>query len=111
MDNMVQKIGAQKKSMDAVQIKLSSIVEKSNVAFEGSKAIQGINSSIHHNFITVNESADKMSKVVDKNSQNTQDVAAAVEEQTASFQEIAANLGSLNELSAELNLLIGKFKT
>lgn len=109
MDEMVNKISAQTKSMDDVQEKLSKIVEKSNITYSGAKEIQEINYSIHADFVVINESANKISQVVETNSQNTQDVAAAVEEQTASFQEVSANMNSLNELSMQLNEIVSRF--
>lgn len=109
MDVMVDKISAQTESMDDVQLKLVKIVEKSNIAYGGAREIRDINHAIHSNFAVINESANKISQVVETNSQNTQDVAAAVEEQTASFQEVAANMNSLNELSRQLNEIVSRF--
>lgn len=110
MDDMVTKISLQEKSMNEVQLKLDKIVEKSNATYTEVKDIEGINRTINDNFNIINESAGRISEVVEKNSQNTQDVAAAVEEQTASFQEVSANMASLNELSKQLSEIVSRFK-
>lgn len=110
MDEMVETIDSQAKSMNDVKVKLNEISEKSNVTYECAKDIQSINSKIHTNFNIINESANKISLVVEKNSENTQDVAAAVQEQTASFQEVAANMNMLIELSKQLNEVVASFR-
>ena len=110
MDEMVETIDSQAKSMNDVKVKLNEISEKSNVTYECAKDIQSINSKIHTNFNIINESANRISLVVEKNSENTQDVAAAVQEQTASFQEVAANMNMLIELSKQLNEVVASFR-
>jgi methyl-accepting chemotaxis protein len=110
MDEMVETIDIQAKSMDDVKVKLNEISEKSNITYECAKDIQSINTKIHTNFTVINESANRISLVVEKNSENTQDVAAAVEEQTASFQEVAANMNLLIGLSKQLNDVVASFR-
>ena len=110
MDEMVGTIDIQAKSMEDVKVKLNEISEKSNITYEGAKDIQNINSKIHTNFAIINESANRISLVVEKNSDNTQSVAAAVQEQTASFQEVAANMSMLIELAKQLNDVVARFR-
>lgn len=110
MDEMVETIDVQAKSMNDVKVKLNEISEKSNITYECAKDIQDINSKIHTNFTVINESANRISLVVEKNSENTQEVAAAVQEQTASFQEVAANMNMLIELSKQLNEVVASFR-
>ncbi len=110
MDEMVETIDSQAESMNDVKVKLNEISEKSNITYECAKDIQSINSKIHTNFNVITESANRISLVVEKNSENTQDVAAAVQEQTASFQEVAANMNMLIELSKQLNEVVASFR-
>ncbi|MFZ5354102.1 MAG: methyl-accepting chemotaxis protein [Bacillota bacterium] len=110
MDIMVNKISEQSSSMNEVLVKLSNIHAESDETYQEAKAIKDINSKISEDFITINYSASQISEVVEKNSQNTQDVAAAVQEQTASFQEVSANMTALNEMSAQLKSVVSRFK-
>ncbi|MBU5678069.1 type IV pili methyl-accepting chemotaxis transducer N-terminal domain-containing protein [Alkaliphilus sp. MSJ-5] len=110
MDEMTDKINIQAVSMESVQNKLNEIVDKSNNTYESSKEIYEINKSIYNNFNIINDSANKILGVVENNSHNAQDVAAAAQEQTASFEEVSASIASLNELSRKLKDVVSKFK-
>lgn len=110
MDEMENKIAMQERSMHDVQVKLDKIVEKSNITYDEAAKIESINRTIKDNFTVINGSAKKISEVVEKNSENTQEVAAAVEEQTASFQEVSANMALMDELSKNLNEIVARFK-
>lgn len=109
MDKMSGKIYEQEDNMSIIQSRLKDIFEKSQVTYQESKEIKNINYNIESNFKIINASAEKISEVVGKNSQNTQEVAAAVEEQTASFEEVSATLSSLSDLSDKLNEMVEKF--
>jgi methyl-accepting chemotaxis protein len=93
-----------------VDEKLTEISEKASRAYTSAKQINEKSVKVKNEFFVVGASASNISEVVSRNSDSTQDVAAAIEEQTASFQEVSANLTSLNELSADLQAIIGKFK-
>ncbi len=110
MDGMVRHIEEQAASMATVKTQLVDIVEKSDEAFNGSKEIRSISTKIQNDFSVIHRSADVIAKVVEQNSHNTQDVAAAVEEQTASFEEIEANMESLNALALDMKTIVGRFK-
>lgn len=110
MDGMVRHIEEQSASMATVKTQLEDIVEKSDEAFNGSKEIRSISTRIQDDFSVIHRSAGVIAKVVEQNANNTQDVAAAVEEQTASFEEIAANMESLNSLALEMKTIVGRFK-
>lgn len=110
MDDMVEKIDLQEKSMADIQNKLTEIVEKSNNTYEDAREIYDINNIIYDNFNIINDSANRILNVAQTNSHNAQDVAAAAQEQTASFEEVTANLSSLNELSVQLREMVSKFK-
>ena len=60
------------------------------------KEIESINLTVKNNFETITHPASKISEVVTNNSSNTKNVAATVQEQTASFEEVSANMDALN---------------
>lgn len=110
MEKMTERIDAQGKNMAVVMDKLDEIVQKAENTYVDAREIESINLAVQSGFGTIKSSAGKISDVVTSNSNNTQDVAAAVEEQTASFQEVSASLSSLNMLSAELKSIVDRFK-
>ncbi len=110
MDEMSQKIISQEKSMGDIQNKLAEIVDKSNTTYEDAKEIYDINNTIFDNFNIINDSANRILDVAVANAHNAQDVAAAAQEQTASFAEVTNNLASLNDLSTQLQQMVSKFK-
>ncbi|MDQ7096675.1 methyl-accepting chemotaxis protein [Desulfosporosinus sp. PR] len=110
MTLMAERIDSQSQNMDVVMNKLSEIVQKADTTYSDAKEIESINLTIKNNFEVITNSASKIAEVVTNNSSNTQNVAAAVQEQTASFEEVSANMNTLNDLSSELNLVVGRFK-
>ena len=110
MTLMAERIDSQSQSMDVVMSKLSEIVQKAETTYADAKEIESINLAVKNNFGTITESAGKISEVVTNNSSNTQNVAAAVQEQTASFEEVSSNMNALNDLSSELKLVVGRFR-
>jgi methyl-accepting chemotaxis protein len=110
MTLMAERIDSQSQSMDVVMNKLSEIVQKAETTHADAKEIESINLTVKNNFGIITNSASKISEVVTNNSSNTQNVAAAVQEQTASFEEVSANMNALNDLSSELKLVVGRFK-
>jgi len=110
MTLMAERIDNQSQSMDVVMSKLSEIVHKAETTYTDAKEIESINLTVKNNFATITKSASKISEVVTNNSSNTQNVAAAVQEQTASFEEVSANMNALNDLSNDLKLVVGRFK-
>jgi methyl-accepting chemotaxis protein len=108
--SMAEIIHEQENNLMKVDEKLTEISEKASRAYTSAKQINEKSVKVKNEFFVVGASASNISEVVSRNSDSTQDVAAAIEEQTASFQEVSANLTSLNELSADLQAIIGKFK-
>lgn len=108
--SMAERIHEQENNLIKVDQKLAEISEKASRAYTSAKQINEKSEKVKNEFVVVGESASNISEVVSNNSNSTQDVAAAIEEQTASFQEVSASLSSLNELSAELQAIIGKFR-
>lgn len=108
--SMAERIHEQENNLLKVDKKLAEISEKASRAYASAKQINEKSEKVKSEFLVVGTSASNISEVVSMNSNSTQDVAAAIEEQTASFQEVSANLTSLNELSSDLQAIIGKFK-
>lgn len=110
MESVSGKIYEQEASMGTISEMLDDIYAKSEDTFNESDGIKRINRHIESQFVVINESAHNIAQVVERNSQNTQDVAAAVEEQTASFQEVSANLSNLGGQSEQLLAIVNRFK-
>ncbi len=110
MDQLVDKTKSQEDSMEKLKKELVLILDQAGMTLKESKGIMSISSQVNNEFKVITSSARDIQGVSMKNSENTQDVAAAVEEQTASFQEVAANISSINELASELDDIVGKFK-
>lgn len=110
MDELVGKTKIQEQSMETLKIELKEILNVSTVTLDESKEIMGISNKVNDDFGVITHSAKDIQGVAVQNSGNTQDVASAVEEQTASFEEVSANISSINEMADELTKIVGKFK-
>jgi methyl-accepting chemotaxis protein len=108
--NMGLQIHEQQNNLMEVNSKLAEISEKSRGAYESAKEINQKSEKVKMDFTIVGSSSSNISEIVMKNSNSTQDVAAAIEEQTASFQEVSASLASLNGLSTDLKEIVDGFK-
>ena len=109
MDELVDKTKVQEESMDSLKLDLKEILDVSTVTLSESKEIMDISTKVNSDFSEITHSAKDIQHVAVQNSGNTQDVASAVEEQTASFEEVSANISSINEMAAELTKIVGKF--
>ena len=65
---------------------------------------------INENAISVEKSIKNIANIIEQNALNTEEVASATEEQTASIQEVSSSLALLAELSNSLQNAIAKFK-
>ena len=110
MDELVDKTRLQEKSMDLLKEDLKDILSRTTVTLDESKGIMEISTKVNDDFSEITHSAKDIQDVAIQNSNNTQDVAAAVEEQTASFEEVSSNISSINEMSNDLINIVGKFK-
>lgn len=110
MDQLVDKTKIQEDSMGKLKGELILILGHAGMTLEESKGIMSISHQVNSEFKVITNSARDIQGVSIKNSESTQDVASAVEEQTASFQEVASNISSINELARELDEIVGKFK-
>lgn len=110
MDELVDKTKIQEQSMDTLKVELKEILNVSTITLNESQEIMGISTKVNDEFNIITHSAKDIQGVAVQNSGNTQDVASAVEEQTASFEEVSANISSINEMADELTKIVGKFK-
>ena len=110
MDELVDKTKIQEQSMESLQIELKEILNVSTITLNESQEIMGISTKANDEFNVITLSAKDIQGIAVQNSGNTQDVAAAVEEQTASFEEVSANINSINGMADDLTKIVGKFK-
>jgi methyl-accepting chemotaxis protein len=110
MTELVDKTKIQEQSMDTLKFELKEILNVSTITLNESQEIMEISTKVNDEFNIITHSAKDIQGVAVQNSGNTQDVAAAVEEQTASFEEVSANINSINEMADELTKIVGKFK-
>ncbi len=110
MDELVDKTKIQERSMETLKNELKEILIRTTITLNESQEIMGISSKVNSEFSDITHSAKDIQGVAVQNAGNTQDVASAVEEQTASFQEVSANISSINEMADELTKIVGKFK-
>lgn len=110
MDHLVDKTKIQEKSMELLKQDLKDILNRTTVTLEESKNIMEISTKVNNEFSEITHSAKDIQNVAVQNSDITQDVASAVQEQTASFEEVSANISSINEMTSELTNIVGRFK-
>ena len=110
MDELVDRTKVQEKSMETLKDKLKDIMKRSKTTVEESMAIMEISSEVNDEFNMITLSASEIKDVAIQNSSNTQDVAAAVQEQTASFEEVSSNISALSQMAQELTAIVSKFK-
>lgn len=110
MHLLVDKTHVQENSMEQLKVELKNILSSSLETLEESKGIISIADDVNNEFVDVTFSAKEIQNVAVKNSEITQDVASAIEEQTASFQEVSANISSINNMVTELTDIVGRFK-
>lgn len=110
MDELVDNTKVQEESMETLKDELKEILNVTAVTLNESQEIMEISTKVNNEFSVMTHSAKDIQSVAVHNSGNTQDVAAAVEEQTASFEEVSANISSINEMTEELTKIVGRFR-
>ncbi len=110
MEALVDKTKIQENAMDALKRELKSILTRTSVTLEESQGIMMISTKVNHDFSEITLSAKDIQNIAEQNAGNTQDVASAVEEQTASFEEVSANISSISEMAEDLTKIVGRFK-
>ncbi|SMB78920.1 methyl-accepting chemotaxis protein [Desulfonispora thiosulfatigenes DSM 11270] len=109
MDELVAKIKIQEDSMEGLENQLSLILANSNTTLIESEEIKQIVGIVLAEFENIKNASVVLSEISEANSNSTQDVAAAVQEQTASFEEVSANTNSISELATKLKEIVNKF--
>lgn len=110
MNLLVDRTKSQEQLMELLKLELKEILEKTSVTLDESKGIMLISTEVDKGFLEIITSAKDIQNVAVQNADNTQDVASAVEEQTASFEEVSANISSINEMAGELINIVSKFR-
>lgn len=110
MDILVDNTRIQEKSMNLIKEELKEILDRTTITLNESAEIMKISAQVNDDFEEIMLSANDIQGIALQNSGNTQHVASAVEEQTASFEEVSANINSINEITAELTNIVGRFK-
>lgn len=75
-----------------------------------SQEVSAIVEQVHANSYKTVSMMERMTEIIQESSNNTQSVAASLEEQEASSEEISAAVAHLSVMADELQLLIQKFK-
>lgn len=110
MDELVDQTKRQELSMDILKDELKEILNRSTMTLKESQGIMDISTKVSGDFNIITDSVDTIKGFAVNNSNNTQDVASAVEEQTAAFEEVSANINSMDEMANKLNDIVGIFK-
>lgn len=110
MDELVGKTKVQEQSMEALKVELKEILDRTSMTLKESQEIMSISKSVTNGFGDITLSAKEIQGVAVQNSANTQEVASAVEEQTASFEEVSANISSISEMAENLTGIVGRFR-
>lgn len=110
MSGLVDKTKIQESAMEALKNELKQILTRSSVTLEESQGIMAISTKVNQDFSEISLSAKDIQRIAEQNSGNTQDVASAVQEQTASFEEVSANISSISEMAEDLTKIVGRFK-
>ncbi len=110
MEQLVNKTKDQEHSMELLKNELKDILNRTAITFNKSKEIMEISKKVNSDFDEITNSGKSIQDVAANNSGNTQNVASAVEEQTASFEEVSSNISSINIMAGELTNIVGKFK-
>ncbi len=110
MDGLVGKTKLQESGMELLKNELIEILNRTTMTLEESKGIMAISTKVSGDFNSITDSVKSIQNVAANNSNNTQDVASAVEQQTAAFEEVSANISSMDEMANKLNDIVGVFK-
>lgn len=109
MEQLVEQTKTQEKSMESLKSELKEILERTTVTLTESKEILGITELLEGEFLEIKTSTTQIQKIAVQNSENSQDVASAVEEQTASFEEVSASINAISEMADHLGKMVNQF--
>ena len=110
MDILVDRTSIQEASMEALKNELKKVFERASQSLMKTKEITQVSSDVDKEFQMVTESVFEIQEIAKNNADHTQGVASAVEEQTASFEEVSASIGTIDERANELLEIVKKFR-
>lgn len=110
MDDLVDRTLVQEQSMDALKKELNVVFERTDQSLLQSKEITEVSADIDDEFNTIIISTKEIQEIARSNADNTQSVASAVEEQTASFEEVSASISAIDGKAKELIEIVKRFK-
>lgn len=110
MNIILNQIIIYQQDMSNVEMKFDEVTKQANEEYLEMKNIREINYNVKEEFKEINSSINKVAYIAEENSVNSQEIAASIEEQAASFEQVNNNMASMNQLSIDLNEIIGKFK-
>lgn len=110
METLVDRTSIQEESMNALKSELNMVFKRAEESLLKTKEITTVSSSIDNEFEVATEAVFEINKIAKNNADNAQGVASAVEEQTASFEEVSASIGTIDERAKELLKIVKKFK-
>ncbi|HAG43490.1 MAG TPA: hypothetical protein DCL31_09260 [Clostridium sp.] len=110
MNVILNQITTYQQDMSDVEMRFNEVTKQANEEYLEMKHIREINYNVKEEFKEINSSISKVAYIAEENSVNSQEIAASIEEQAASFEQVNNNMDSINQLSIDLNKIIGKFK-
>ena len=110
MNVILNQIITYQQDMSDVEMRFNEVTKQANEEYLEMKHIREINYNVKEEFKEINSSISKVAYIAEENSVNSQEIAASIEEQAASFEQVNNNMDSINQLSIDLNKIIGKFK-
>ena len=110
MEELVNKTKTQEGSMALLKEELREILSRTAMTLEESSGIMAISTQVSTDVNMITESVQNIQSVAARNSDNTQNVASAVQEQTAAFEEVSASINSMDEMAEKLNDIVRTFK-
>jgi|GEM_PF-784176 len=110
MNVILNQITTYQQDMSDVEMKFNEVTKQANEEYLEMKHIREINYNVKEEFKEINSSISKVAYIAEENSVNSQEIVASIEEQAASFEQVNNNMDSINQLSIDLNKIIGKFK-
>lgn len=110
MNVILNQITTYQQDMSDVEMRFNEVTKQANEEYLEMKHIREINYNVKEEFKEINSSISKVAYIAEENSVNSQEIVASIEEQAASFEQVNNNMDSINQLSIDLNKIIGKFK-
>ncbi|WP_026894128.1 methyl-accepting chemotaxis protein [Clostridiisalibacter paucivorans] len=110
IQEMVQIVENQVKSMEETEIKYDEISNAMNKAEEAARKLDESEKEINQRKVKILDIMQDLSAVAEENAAGTEEASASVEQQTGSMEEIAEASESLANLAENLQKAVSKFK-